>query len=159
MLDRTTDLENSVGSRNDAVRLLFGSDGNGEEKDITRGNVTFSDLILDTHCEEKLLNHLSVDRFSGGAWNGALFSEKVINGNGHKLTLNIEVNKRDLRKACRKNMESPETLDIEDNINKVLKAFACALKDLCTGKLPLGGGVNRGNGLFTGKLEIIGYEE
>ena len=159
MLDRTTDLENSVGSRNDAVRLLFGSDGNGEEKDITRGNVTFSDLILDAHCEEKLLNHLSVDRFSGGAWNGALFSEKVINGNGHKLTLNIEVNKRDLRKACRKNMESTETLGIEYKINKVLKAFACALKDLCTGRLPLGGGVNRGNGLFTGKLEIIGYEE
>ena len=34
----------------------------------------------------------------------------------------------------------------------VVEAFIKSLKDIKTGMLPLGGGVNRGNGCFSGKL-------
>lgn len=166
-----------VGPLNDAVRLLFGSDGSAGEtpdspekdtdskekdrdNDITKGNVIFSDVILDAHFEEKLLNHLAVDRFSGSAWSGALFSERVVSGNGSALKLSIQVNKRDLRNAYStlKDIVNPAKLDEKDFIEKVLGAFEKALNDICTGLLPLGGGVNRGHGIFTGKLEKIDYE-
>ena len=38
----------------------------------------------------------------------------------------------------------------------VMKAFEDTLKDLCSGMLPLGGGVNRGNGCFEGTIKRNG---
>ena len=48
--------------------------------------------------------------------------------------------------------------DKENNVdkNKALEAFETALTDLCKGYLPLGGGVNRGNGTFKGSLKKNG---
>ena len=43
-----------------------------------------------------------------------------------------------------------EALQDED----VRKAFEKALQDICDGLLPLGGGTNRGNGIFIGTLNI-----
>ena len=42
----------------------------------------------------------------------------------------------------------------EDKI--VMQAFESALKDVATGMLPLGGGVNRGNGCFEGTIKRNG---
>ena len=39
-----------------------------------------------------------------------------------------------------------------------LKAFEYALKDLCAGMLPLGGGAMRGHGCFNGELFKNGKE-
>lgn len=44
-----------------------------------------------------------------------------------------------------------EALDKKDK--KVEQALEAALQDICKGMLPLGGGVNRGNGIFTGTLK------
>ena len=41
----------------------------------------------------------------------------------------------------------------------VQSAFESALKDVITGMLPLGGGVNRGNGVFTGKVAKYEFNE
>lgn len=38
------------------------------------------------------------------------------------------------------------------DFKEVQQAFESALKDICTGMLPLGGGVNRGNGVFKGSV-------
>ena len=38
----------------------------------------------------------------------------------------------------------------------IQSAFETALIDVCCGMLPLGGGVNRGNGCFSGVLECNG---
>jgi CRISPR/Cas system CSM-associated protein Csm3 (group 7 of RAMP superfamily) len=115
-----------TGDNNVAVKQLF---GDAEE---TRGNVIFSDIFIDG-CKDKIINHVSIDRFTGGAIDGALFAEKDAYGKGITLSTTIY--------AKTKNDDE----DIE-------KAFVQTLKDLCDGFLPLGGGINRGNGLFYGQI-------
>lgn len=124
---------------NRAVRSLFGSAGKDEEE-ITRGRVIFSDVLKKADLPEKLLNHVSIDRFTGGAIDGALFSEKTVYGKGKEFTFNLLV-------------ENENSLD-----GNVKKALLCALHDICTGMLPLGGGVNRGNGVFSGSIKKNGEE-
>ncbi len=129
--------EKVVGKNNKAVRDLFGSEG---EKDTDnkmvnqlRGNVLFSDVI-EQKLKDKILNHVAIDRFTGGAIDGALFSEKNTYGRGQEFILNILAKKSALEGE------------------KIQESFEDALKDICKGMLPLGGGVNRGNGVFKGSL-------
>lgn len=126
-----------TGDSNPAVTAIFGKAGQGADNDIRRGNIMLSDLIIKAGKEsddEKILNHVAIDRFTGGSMDGALFTEKVTNGLGRKIVLRIDV----LRESI-----------ADDDIRK---AFEKSLQDIADGLLPLGGGVNRGNGSFTGKL-------
>ena len=130
----TGDKEPKVGNENEAVQALFGYE-NQEAKKQVRGNLLFSDVIKDelTDKSDKILNHVAIDRFTGGAIDGALFSEKTTYGKGHDFTLTILAKERAL----------------EGEIQESLEA---AMMDICKGMLPLGGGVNRGNGAFSGTL-------
>ena len=149
-LKSDSEREQVVGKNNFAVKKLFGSEGEKDEKDNNkmknqmRGNLLFSDVIEDRNFLDKILNHVAIDRFTGGAIDGALFSEKTIYGKGHEFKLTI--------------LAKNDAIQGE----KVKESLEEALKDICKGLLPLGGGVNRGNGLFTGSLtkngEII-YEQ
>lgn len=123
-----------TGPKNPAVQTLFGYQD--EDGNLHRGNIIFSDVFEDSQST-KLLNHVAIDRFTGGAIDGALFTEKVTYGGGKQIKLEILVN---------------ETEKVKSNAN-VLRAFHQALQDLCDGLLPLGGGVCRGNGTFTGSCE------
>ena len=130
--------KNVIGKNNDAVKSLFGSEGDEKGDGKLRGNVLFSALYLE-YLSYKLLNHVAIDRFTGGAIDGALFTEKVTYGNGQGYALKIFVN----------------SLSIE---NDVMKALELALDDICKGMLPLGGGVNRGHGTFSGVILKNGEE-
>lgn len=123
---RTTD--------NNAVRALFGYSADGE--DGMRGKLILSDLYLNDNMIVKLLNHVSIDRFTGGAIAGALFSEEVIFNHGQSFNLEFLIEAGAFSEP-----------DIE-------KAFMATMMDLCTGLLPLGGGTMRGHGSFSGKLFI-----
>lgn len=143
--------EAKVGKDNFAVKTLFGSEGEdndkGEKKGEReknrekqlRGNVIFSDIIEKRNVEDKILNHVAIDRFTGGAMDGALFSEKTtyVREKDKPFEMTLLVRK--------------EVLDKKDK--KVEQALEAALQDICKGMLPLGGGVNRGNGIFTGTLK------
>lgn len=143
--------EAKVGKDNFAVKTLFGSEGEdndkGEKKGEReknrekqlRGNVIFSDIIENRTVEDKILNHVAIDRFTGGAIDGALFSEKTtyVKEKDKPFEMTLLVRK--------------EVLDKKDK--KVEQALEAALQDICKGMLPLGGGVNRGNGIFTGTLK------
>lgn len=123
--------EAKVGTANQAVCALFGND---HPKALTPGKVMISDVIEPASGDfvfTKILNHVAIDRFSGGAISGALFSEKVIYGKGQEFELKIWVDK---------------TAFSTDE--KIEEAFNCTLQDIETGMLPLGGGVNRGHGIF-----------
>ncbi len=133
--------EAKTGKDNFAVKNLFGSEGdkNGSETiNKKRGCVMISDVIKLTNKEcgsnTKLINHVSIDRFTGGAIEGALFSEEVIYGKDNDFELTLFVEADSLKPKC------------------VKEALEATLNDICTGMLPLGGGVNRGNGIFKGKL-------
>lgn len=124
---------------NPAVRVLFGYAS--KEKNV-RGNVFISDVIQSKQNEQtKILNHNAIDRFTGGVIDGALFSEKVIYDDKSGYTITFKVYKDGLKGN-------------ED----IIKAFEAALSDVATGMLPLGGGVNRGNGCFSGKVVKDGRE-
>lgn len=127
------EMKDYVGSNNEAVRLLFGSVGENDEETL-RGNVILSDLyVAPKEVKEKILNHVAIDRFTGGAIDGALFSEKTTYSKDHAFEMTILV--------AHKNVT-----------NMAIQALEEAMKDICRGLLPLGGGVNRGNGMFTGSL-------
>jgi CRISPR/Cas system CSM-associated protein Csm3 (group 7 of RAMP superfamily) len=125
-----------VTTYNPAVRNLFGFALDDKNNGSQRGNVLFSDIFLSdkNKSKQKLLNHVAIDRFTGGAIDGALFSEEVA-ASKEKFILKIFV--KDEKK---------------ETFSNYLKAFECALNDLCTGMLPLGGGTMRGHGCFTGEL-------
>ena len=120
---------------NPAVRSLFGYSANNN--DGQRGNTIFSDLHLEKPANKKLLNHVAIDRFTGGAMDGALFSEEVV-GSKEKFKLTCLVS--------------------NDIKREYLDAFESTLKDLCTGMLPIGGGTMRGHGCFTGTITKNGEE-
>jgi CRISPR/Cas system CSM-associated protein Csm3 (group 7 of RAMP superfamily) len=120
---------------NPAVLSLFGYSAKGDEG--MRGNVFFSDLFKGevNVAKKKILNHVSIDRFTGGAMDGALFNEEVIykEDDTYNYILTMQVHK-DVLKG-----------DVE-------KAFDLTLIDLSSGMLPLGGGTMRGHGCFTGTI-------
>lgn len=135
--------EEHVGSKNLAVRTLFGSEGekekdNGELKNQQRGKVIISDIIEKKNVKRKLLNHVAIDRFTGGTIDGALYSEEVMYGKGQEYNFTLLV--------------ANDALE-EGNVKEALEN---TLKDICNGMLPLGGGVNRGHGAFTGEVLING---
>lgn len=125
-----------VGNANPAVVALFGAEGEGVNGQGQKcGSVIFSDIIYPSieRQAEKLFNHVAIDRFTGGTIKGALFSEKVICGNHGKL---------------------PSLSVFVDSLvkDKILEAWELALMDLAGGMLPLGGAVNHGYGVFTGRV-------
>ena len=126
----------------EAVKAVFGSEGekgsDGKMQNKQRGNVLMSDIIQEAAVSPKILNHVSIDRFTGGAIDGALFSEETLYAKGLSFDLKLIVNNN----------------AFEDK--DVKTAFEDSLKDLCSGMLPLGGGVNRGNGCFEGTIKRNG---
>ena len=135
-------IEDFVGKNNGAVKAVFGSEGekgsDGKIQNKQRGNVLMSDIIQEATVSSKILNHVSIDRFTGGAIDGALFNEETLYAKGQSFNLNLIVNNN----------------AFEDK--NIQTAFEESLRDLCSGMLPLGGGVNRGNGCFKGTIQKNG---
>lgn len=131
-----------VGTDNLAVYELFGDMSGSKSNSPKAGNVFLNDIYIEENkiANNKIFNHVAIDRFTGGALNGALFSEKVSNLLEESITLSIYVKES----------------DYSDN---VLEAFKLTLVDICKGLLPLGGMTTKGNGMFTGTLSINEKEE
>ena len=132
------DIKKVVTEYNPEVVELFGFSVNSGDKklvslnDKKRGVVMISDMF-ETEHKPKILNHVKIDRFTGGAIDGALFNEEV--------------------SALGKEKEIVLKVVLASKISeKAEKALEAALKDIASGLLPLGGGTMRGNGCFTGKL-------
>ncbi len=120
-------------NENDAVKVLFGTVATKTEGQP--GRLYFSDVYLHERADsQKLMDHVAIDRFTGGAIAGALFKEEVYYGKDESFNLNIW-------------LEDPNDIDIA-----IINAFEDALKDLCMGRLPLGGGTMRGHGVFIGQM-------
>ncbi len=114
---------------NPAVVALFGS-VQTKGKKASRGNVIIKDFFFKNPTNEHYLNHVVIDPFSGSSNGVGLFTERCLYTN-EEVTLDIKVKKA-----------------ILEQIPEVKSAFEAAVGDLKEGLLPLGGGVNRGNGIF-----------
>ncbi len=127
-----------TGENNRAVRELFGYCKESDKSEGRRGRVLISDLFVDKPGEQKILNHVSIDRFTGGArvLEGALFDEKpYYRGDG--FILNVTVTEAEQIKE-----------------KKVRQALQAALLDLAGGRLALGAGAGRGNGYFRADIGV-----
>ncbi len=126
--------EPRTGTDNDAVYQLFGTETGTKERPAHRGKAIFNDSYLKNAKNDKIFNHVAIDRFTGGSMDGALFSEKVTSYD-KELEIDIYLEKLENKKAI-----------------DAIKAFEDALCDICKGLLPLGGMTTKGHGMFTGKL-------
>jgi len=125
-----------VGENNEAVKDIF-----GHKKELAKdkktelgqkGKVLISDCFKNDNNNIKTFDHVSIDRFTGGAIDGHLFQEKTI-ADDREYVIEILLEK-----------------NIDDTY---IKAFELALQDICNGMLPLGGATTKGHGVFCGVLE------
>ncbi len=117
---------------NPAVIALFGQ--KKDDKKGMKGKVIFEDIYLENYREKKF-DHVKIDRFTGGAIDGALFNEKAITTDEIKFSIYVK-----------KDAEYIEYLEK-------------ALDDMCKGLLPLGGMVTKGHGVFVGSYKKRGENE
>ncbi len=124
--------------RNPAVIALFGTVTDDEDCSPAIGNVIFSDVLVEK-ASTKVFPHIRMDKFTGGVMDGALFQEKVTLAKGQTIREVIYVKD-----------------EVLENAPDIKAAFEAALRDICQGRLALGGGTNRGNGIFHGTIESRG---
>ena len=121
--------------------------GNADEKDKARSQITFGESRIDG-AKEKVLSRNSIDRFSGGTVDGALFTEKTYYNGTTELVISW--------KGRFKEGNTRSSMD-----ENARKALAAALVDLHIGLLSVGGETSIGRGLFkitgiNGKTQIDG---
>ena len=130
--------EAKVGNENKAVKEIFGYE-KGKNKKGAKGKILLSDCFLnyDEQKDAKVFEHVSIDRFTGGAIDSALFQEKAV-VKRDKFTIEILLKKG----AC----------------DDAKEAFERALRDVVDGRLPLGGATTKGYGFFKGEATKYGEE-
>lgn len=118
----------------EASRILFGY---VKDKTQVPGLMFFEDVIVKDEYtrNRKVFNHVKIDRFTGGAFPGALYNEEAVYMKGTSFRLRFDLDKKGLEERC----SDPEL--IENAINLVIR-------DIKEGLLPLGGLTNRGHGCF-----------
>lgn len=103
------------------LRQLFGHEEDGGQC----GKLRFEDCRLADKPAGPVIQHVSIDRFTGGAVNGALFDEEPLWKKGLEFRLPLHVAGADAKEAA---------------------LIFHALLDLADGLLSVGSGANRGNG-------------
>ncbi len=142
MLEEEKD-HTQVDENNDAVKAIFGHKKElAEDKETElgqKGKILISDCFKEEKASStKVFDHVSIDRFTGGAIDTALFNEQTI--------------------AQRDNWEVEILVEKSLEDTEYIKAFEKALKDVCNGMLALGGATTKGHGVFCGTLEENGKE-
>lgn len=128
-----------------ASRILFGTvDG----KQQVPGLMFFEDVILDDQYGRKVFNHVMIDRFTGGAFPGALYNEEALYMKGVPFELKFTLDLDGLNQRCAS--EGIVSKNVEDAIDLVVR-------DIKEGLLPLGGLTNRGHGCFK-SVNLEGYD-
>jgi len=117
--------EAKVEEENEAVVDIFGSKKGKSAGSV--GKVIIGDIYLDKFIS-KVFEHVAIDRFLGGAKDGALFQEKA--NSSDKVKVKIYLRK--------------------DAMFKDL--FEKVLKDIVSSNLALGGMVTKGYGFFKGEI-------
>ena len=115
---------------------LFGAHGSEEAGERHASRLITSEQVIHQAAPERIQNRVKIDRFTGGAFETALFEQQpVFAGDYTYVDLTLEL-------RCPHNRD-PIT-DAEIGL------FLLVLKDLWTGDLPLGGESNVGRGRLHG---------
>ncbi len=119
---------NTLGKSQDIIKELFGV-VNEKTKEAKASRLIVSESTIN-NTRDLVQNRIAIDRFTGGAYHGALFDEQILCGNDETLlTLNLE-------------LRQPSEAEIG--------LLLLLLKDLWTSDLPVGGGSSIGRGRLQG---------
>ncbi|WP_204103976.1 MULTISPECIES: RAMP superfamily CRISPR-associated protein [Spirulina sp. CCY15215] len=128
------------GSNNSNLTILNNLFGDVDENQKTAkaSRITVHEAEI-KEAEDLVQTRIAIDRFTGGAYHGALFDEQPIWGNDKtSLTINLEVRKPS---------------------NSEIGLLLLLLKDLWTGDLPIGGQSSIGRGRLKGiKVTLSRYK-
>lgn len=131
----------------EAVWALFGQeadDSQPAEAGRGAGAVWIDDAVPGGSPQLVRKNHVRLDRFTAGAYGGALFSQDVLYGG--KLLVSLRLRSAALMHLC----PDPQKR------NCVMQAFRSALLDLAESRLALGAGSAQGLGYFRAeKPEVL----
>lgn len=135
---------------------LFGyaADTKQDQSSGQAGLLFFHDIYMSYDSKDlEHLMHTSIDRFTGGVRDGALFSEEVV----WKRSWNLEIDIDWDRLALLQKNEPIESEKLKD-IQLLFKALHLTLNDLQEERLPLGAGSSKGHGYFEGKERVYSDE-
>lgn len=131
LLGNTIEAKNGI----ESVTEIFGEAKNSKQNiDGSKGKILISDCFKKDGAKTKTFDHVSIDRFTGGVIDGALFQEKTISDDGESYKIEILLHK-----------------NVKD---KELEAFEKSLDDIRRGMLPLGGATTKGHGVFIGTWSV-----
>lgn len=115
------------------VKALFGDIDEGEKPAQASRLIVHEAEIKESH--DMVQNRIAIDRFTGGAYHGALFDEQPVWGNNNtEITIELE-------------LRDPQEYEIG--------LLLLLLKDLWTGDLPVGGESSIGRGRLKGKKATL----
>ena len=128
----------ALGSNDELVNTLFGY-SNDDDKDSRKGRVMVDEIYFDKQFNQEEQPRIRVDRFTGGAMNGALFQDHPVrNTKGDAVTFPLRMTV----KNCN---------DAEAGLVMLL------VKDLMTGQVTLGANRTIGYGRVQGKSVTVQY--
>ena len=128
----------ALGSNDELVNTLFGY-SNDDDKDSRKGRVMVDEIYFDKQFIQEEQPRIRVDRFTGGAMNGALFQDHPVrNTKGDAVTFPLRMTV----KNCN---------DAEAGLVMLL------VKDLMTGQVTLGANRTIGYGRVQGKSVTVQY--
>lgn len=123
------------------IYRMFGPDMDKEKTPCASRLLVHETVIVDG-ITDRVQNRVSIDRFTGGARDTALFNEQPVWG---KPETCITINLRLLKAA------NPGEEEADQTFNAQVGLLLLLLKDLWTGDLPLGGESSVGRGRLRGK--------
>lgn len=124
----------------DFVNRMFGRRVQGHDDKPTGSRVVVHETLVENGVTDRVQSRVKIDRFTGGAYPQALFSQQPVFG-ASKTPARINI-----RLALRKNVDVPDNV-FEAEIGLLL----LVLKDLWTGDLPIGGESSVGRGRLQGE--------
>lgn len=127
--------------------LGYAADTEQEQSLGLAGLLFFRDVYLTPESDQlSHLMHTSIDRFTGGVRDGALFMEEMIWKNPANLRLKIDIDWQRLAQL----QANAATDGKQQHYQTLFHALHLTLNDLCQGRLALGAGASKGYGYFSG---------
>jgi CRISPR/Cas system CSM-associated protein Csm3 (group 7 of RAMP superfamily) len=151
---RALRISNTLGKDSKKVTNdLFGyrrAEGEGQRK-LTSSRLWVEESVIQ-NALDLVHTRVKIDRFTGGSYPAALFSEQPVFGKlNEETTLRVQLT-----------LENPIAADEPPKVAKQFEAriglLLLLLKDLWTGDLPLGGESSVGRGRVRGKQAVLRYD-
>jgi CRISPR/Cas system CSM-associated protein Csm3 (group 7 of RAMP superfamily) len=136
MRHRAERILNTLGKSTAMLNQVFGFVDEDQRAEAARASrLVVHESVVTGKTHDLVQNRVAIDRFTGGAYHGALFSEQPVFGTD-ETTVNLE-------------------LELRNPKDEEIGLLLLLLKDLWTGDLSVGGGRSIGRGLLQGQRATI----